>query len=135
MCNETGIIDGPAKTKPTLLRVYLCGLCLHSNHLTLVGVTLVVYGADDDLHFTPPGAEWHADPFHATRGADALLMINVVGHGLGGIAGWDCLTAAPRGPKSAIRQESASGIAARFTNAQYFGSFEASHPCVKARHL
>ncbi len=51
--------------------------------------TLVVCGADDDPHFTPRGPEWHADPFHDAPGADALLMINGVGHGLGGIAGWD----------------------------------------------
>jgi predicted dienelactone hydrolase len=51
--------------------------------------TLVVCGADDDPHFTPRGPEWHADPFHDAPGADALLTINGVGHGLGGIAGWD----------------------------------------------
>lgn len=51
--------------------------------------TLVVCGADDDPHFTPRGPEWHADPFHDAPGADALLMIDGVGHGLGGIAGWD----------------------------------------------
>lgn len=51
--------------------------------------TLVVCGADDDPYFTSRGPEWHADPFHDAPGADALLMINGVGHGLGGIAGWD----------------------------------------------
>lgn len=51
--------------------------------------TLVVCGADDDPHFTPRGPEWHADAFHDAPGADALLTINGVGHGLGGIAGWD----------------------------------------------
>jgi predicted dienelactone hydrolase len=51
--------------------------------------TLVVCGADDDPHFTPRGPEWHADPFHDAPGAEALLTINGVGHGLGGIAGWD----------------------------------------------
>lgn len=51
--------------------------------------TLVVCGADDDPHFTPRGPEWHADPFHDAPGAESLLTINGVGHGLGGIAGWD----------------------------------------------
>lgn len=51
--------------------------------------TLVVCGADDDPHFTPRGPDWHADPFHDAPGAEALLTINGVGHGLGGIAGWD----------------------------------------------
>ncbi|PJE28133.1 Alpha/beta hydrolase family protein [Pseudooceanicola marinus] len=51
--------------------------------------TLVVCGADDDPHFTPRGPDWHADPYHDAAGAEALLTINGVGHGLGGIAGWD----------------------------------------------
>ena len=51
--------------------------------------TLVVCGADDDPHFTPRGPEWHADPFHDAPWAASLLTINGVGHGLGGIAGWD----------------------------------------------
>ncbi|WP_424932046.1 alpha/beta hydrolase family protein [Amaricoccus macauensis] len=55
----------------------------------IVAPTLVVCGAEDDPHFTPRGPEWHADPFHDAPGAEALLTINGVGHGLGGIAGWD----------------------------------------------
>lgn len=51
--------------------------------------TLVVCGADDNPHFTPRGPNWHADPFHEAPGAEALLTINGVGHGLGGVAGWD----------------------------------------------
>lgn len=51
--------------------------------------TLVVCGAEDDPHFTPRGPEWHADAFHVAPGADALLTIKGVGHGLGGIAGLD----------------------------------------------
>lgn len=51
--------------------------------------TLVVCGADDDPHFTPRGPDWHADPYHDAPGAQALLTIKGVGHGLGGIAGWD----------------------------------------------
>lgn len=51
--------------------------------------TLVVCGAEDDPHFTPRGPEWHADAFHDAPGANALLTIGGVGHGLGGIAGLD----------------------------------------------
>lgn len=51
--------------------------------------TLVVCGAEDDPHFTPRGPEWHADVFHDAPGADALLTVSGVGHGLGGIAGLD----------------------------------------------
>ena len=51
--------------------------------------TLVVCGAEDDPHFTPRGPEWHADAFDDAPGAEALLTINGVGHGLGGIAGLD----------------------------------------------
>ena len=51
--------------------------------------TLVVCGAQDNPHFTPRGPEWHADAFHDAPGADALLTISSVGHGLGGIAGLD----------------------------------------------
>ncbi|WP_386083493.1 alpha/beta hydrolase family protein [Vreelandella sp. F11] len=51
--------------------------------------TLVVCGAEDDPHFTPRGPEWHADAFYDAPGADALLTISGVGHGLGGIAGLD----------------------------------------------
>jgi predicted dienelactone hydrolase len=51
--------------------------------------TLVVCGTDDDPHFTPRGPEWHADVFNDAPGANALLTINGVGHGLGGIAGFD----------------------------------------------
>ncbi|ETX26954.1 alpha/beta hydrolase family protein [Roseivivax isoporae] len=50
---------------------------------------LVVCGAEDDPHFTQRGPEWHADAFHDAPGADALLTIQGVGHGLGGIAGLD----------------------------------------------
>ncbi|RUO31858.1 dienelactone hydrolase [Aliidiomarina sedimenti] len=51
--------------------------------------TLVVCGAEDNPHFTPRGPEWHADAFYDAPGADALLTINGVGHGLGGVAGLD----------------------------------------------
>lgn len=51
--------------------------------------TLVVCGAQDDPHFTKRGPEWHADVFDDAPGAHALVTINGVGHGLGGIAGLD----------------------------------------------
>lgn len=51
--------------------------------------TLVVCGEHDDPHFTLRGPGWHADPFHDAPGANALVTINGVGHGLGGIAGLD----------------------------------------------
>ncbi|WP_321337796.1 alpha/beta fold hydrolase [uncultured Cohaesibacter sp.] len=50
---------------------------------------LVVVGEEDNPHFTPRGPEWHADAFHDAAGAEALLTITGVGHGLGGIAGLD----------------------------------------------
>lgn len=51
--------------------------------------SLVVCGDMDDPHFTTRGPEWHADAFHDGPGADALVMLRGVGHGLGGIAGLD----------------------------------------------
>ncbi len=51
--------------------------------------SLVVCGDADDPHFTARGPEWHADAFHDGPGADALVMLRGVGHGLGGIAGLD----------------------------------------------
>ena len=50
---------------------------------------IVVCGAKDNPHFTPRGPAWHADAFTDAPGADALLTIAGVGHGLGGIAGLD----------------------------------------------
>jgi predicted dienelactone hydrolase len=50
---------------------------------------MVVCGADDNPHFTLRGPEWHADAFSDAPGAEALLTIAGVGHGLGGIAGLD----------------------------------------------
>lgn len=51
--------------------------------------SLVVCGADDDPPFTSRGPEWHADAFHHAPGAQALITVHGVGHGLGGIAGLD----------------------------------------------
>lgn len=52
--------------------------------------TLVVFGdMDVSPHLTVRGADWHADPFHLSPGAEALLTIAGGRHGLGGIAGYD----------------------------------------------
>jgi predicted dienelactone hydrolase len=51
--------------------------------------TLVVCGANDDPQFTSRGPLWHSDAYHDAPGAEALLTINGVGHGLGGVAGLD----------------------------------------------
>lgn len=50
---------------------------------------LVVCGDEDDPHFTPRGPDWFADAFNDSPGAEALLTMHGVGHGLGGIAGLD----------------------------------------------
>ncbi|QDL94101.1 dienelactone hydrolase (plasmid) [Paroceanicella profunda] len=50
---------------------------------------MVVCGSEDDPQFTPRGPDWHADAFHDAPGAAALVTVAGVGHGLGGIAGWD----------------------------------------------
>lgn len=50
---------------------------------------LVICGADDNPRFTDRGPEWHADAFHDSPGADALVTVHGVGHGLGGIGGLD----------------------------------------------
>lgn len=51
--------------------------------------TLVVCGAEDNPRFTLRGPDWHADAFRDAPGGEALLTIAGVGHGLGGVAGWD----------------------------------------------
>lgn len=56
---------------------------------TIMAPSLIVCGDQDDPHFTTRGPEWHADAFHDAPGAEALLMMHGVGHGLGGIAGLD----------------------------------------------
>lgn len=56
----------------------------------MVTRSFVVFG-DRDLspHLTVRGADWHADPYHLSPGAEALLTITGGKHGLGGIAGYD----------------------------------------------
>ena len=58
------------------------------SHLTTR--TLVVFGDSDvSRRLTVRGADWHADPYHRSPGADCLLTLFGAGHGLGGIAGYD----------------------------------------------
>ena len=56
---------------------------------TLSTCSLVVCGDMDNPHFTTRGPEWHADAFHDAPGAEAMVMMHGVGHGLGGIAALD----------------------------------------------
>ncbi|MGZ9810809.1 alpha/beta hydrolase family protein [Pseudoroseicyclus sp. H15] len=56
---------------------------------TLKTRTLVVCGDADQPHFTTRGPDWFADSFHDGPGAEALLTMHGVGHGLGGIASLD----------------------------------------------
>ncbi|SDF59941.1 Predicted dienelactone hydrolase [Salipiger thiooxidans] len=56
---------------------------------TLTTRTLVVCGDADQPHFTTRGPDWYADSFHDGPGAEALLTMHGVGHGLGGIASLD----------------------------------------------
>jgi predicted dienelactone hydrolase len=56
----------------------------------LITRALVVYGDEDvSPHLTVRGADWHADSFYLSPGADHLLTIAGAKHGLGGIAGYD----------------------------------------------
>jgi predicted dienelactone hydrolase len=51
--------------------------------------TLVVYGDQDDNPVaTTRGADWHAEPYHLSPGADALLTLPGAKHHLGGIMGY-----------------------------------------------
>ncbi|MBD0417046.1 alpha/beta hydrolase family protein [Oryzicola mucosus] len=62
--------------------------------------SLVICGADDDPQFTPRGPEWHADAFYDSPGAQALVTVHGVGHGLGGIAGLDAKETEVEAPDS-----------------------------------
>ena len=51
---------------------------------------LVVFGDDDmNPNLTVRGADWHADPYYLSPGADCLLTLFGAKHGLGGVAGYD----------------------------------------------
>ncbi|GAA1860088.1 alpha/beta hydrolase family protein [Actinomadura bangladeshensis] len=57
------------------------------SHLTTR--TLVVYGDQDGNPVaTTRGADWHAEPYHLSPGADALLTLPGAKHYLGGIMGY-----------------------------------------------
>lgn len=63
---------------------------LNPDYSHLTTQTLVVVGDEDTSpHLTVRGAEWHADAYHHSPGADALLTLSGGTHGLGGIAGYD----------------------------------------------
>ncbi|BBA98109.1 hypothetical protein RVR_4168 [Actinacidiphila reveromycinica] len=58
------------------------------SHLTTR--TLVVYGdADVNPDMFTGGADWHAEPYHRSPGADALLTLVDGRHSLGGVVGYD----------------------------------------------
>jgi predicted dienelactone hydrolase len=60
---------------------------------------LVVFGDRDvSPHLTVRGADWHADPYHLSPGAEALLTVAGGKHGLGGIAGYDAKEADDEDP-------------------------------------
>jgi predicted dienelactone hydrolase len=67
---------------------------------TMTTRSLVVCGDADNPHFTTRGPEWHVDAFHGAPGAEALLMLHGVGHGLGGIAGLDAKETETEAPDS-----------------------------------
>ncbi|MCE8037410.1 alpha/beta fold hydrolase [Halomonas sp. MCCC 1A11062] len=82
--------------------------------------TLVVCGAQDNPHFTRRGPEWHADVFHDAPGADTLLTISGVGHGLGGIAGLDARETEVEDPEAleATRRLILAWLRSKFSNEQ-----------------
>ena len=52
--------------------------------------TLVVHGDQDgDPRETTRGASWHAEPYHLSPGADALVTLPGAKHFLGGVMGYD----------------------------------------------
>lgn len=62
---------------------------LESDFSHLTTRTLVVYGDQDDNPVaTTRGADWHAEPYHLSPGADALLTLPGAKHYLGGIMGY-----------------------------------------------
>ncbi|PWK59670.1 alpha/beta hydrolase family protein [Roseicyclus mahoneyensis] len=77
---------------------------------------LVVCGADDNPHFTQRGPEWHADAFTDAPGANALLTIAGVGHGLGGVAGLDAKETEAESPDAleATRRLTLAWLSRRF---------------------
>ncbi|KJV10001.1 chlorophyllase [Elstera litoralis] len=63
---------------------------LNPDYAHMTTQTLVVFGDSDvNPHITVRQADWHADPYHLSPGADSLLTLFGAKHGLGGIAGYD----------------------------------------------
>ncbi|VVJ21941.1 Uncharacterized protein SCO0503 [Amycolatopsis camponoti] len=62
---------------------------LETDFSRLTTRTLVVHG-DEDVNpvATTRGADWHAEPYHLSPGADALLVLPGAKHYLGGIMGY-----------------------------------------------
>ncbi|MCM2292247.1 dienelactone hydrolase [Allorhizobium sp. BGMRC 0089] len=72
---------------------------LNTDFSTMTSKALVVYGdSDTSPHLTKRGADWHADPFHESPGADYLLTLIGAKHGLGGISGFDAKEADDENP-------------------------------------
>ncbi|WP_411839037.1 alpha/beta hydrolase family protein [Paracoccus sp. ME4] len=84
------LLAAPGRGGGDLLPAHAARLDFLDVDFTTIRVpTLVVCGERDDPSFTDRGPDWHADAFHDAPGAEALLTIRAVGHGLGGIAGLD----------------------------------------------
>lgn len=63
---------------------------LNPDFSTMTTPCLVVVGEEDvSPHLTVRGADWHADPYYMSPGADYLLTLAGAKHGLGGISGYD----------------------------------------------
>jgi predicted dienelactone hydrolase len=64
--------------------------CLTPDFSHMKTRSLVVVGdADVSPHLTVRGADWHADAYHHSPGAESLLTMSGAKHGLGGVAGYD----------------------------------------------
>lgn len=80
---STGSADGMTET----MRKRYPELETDFSHLTTR--TLVVYGdQDENPAAITRGAAWHAEPYHLSPGADALLTLPGAKHYLGGITGY-----------------------------------------------
>ncbi len=90
--------------------------------------TLVVFGDSDvNPRMTARGADWHADPYHRSPGADCLLTLFGAGHGLGGIAGYDAKETDDEDPdRLAVTQRM---ISAYLRSALYEGDRSWSNAC------
>ncbi|MBE7181481.1 MAG: hypothetical protein INR71_09785 [Terriglobus roseus] len=63
---------------------------MHPDFSHLTTRALVVFGDKDVIpYLTRRGSDWFADAYHHAPGADCLMTVHGVGHGLAGIAGYD----------------------------------------------